>query len=34
MWGKIRQHLENKDYISARTLLDQEKLVGELYASL
>lgn len=31
MWGKIRQHLENKDYISARTLLDQEKLVGELY---
>ena len=29
MWDKIREHLENGDYESARSLLDQEKSAGE-----
>lgn len=31
MWDKIRQHLDNNDYMSARILLNQEKLGGEAY---
>ena len=29
MWDKIREHLENGDHESARSLLDQEKSAGE-----